>query len=144
MSEEAESPLRPGCSSETNSAKHRKYGSKCIWTKDEDEKLKVLVDKFGERWDVVASLVGCGKTDVQCQHRWHKVVNPELVKGPWTKEPGALRRSPRGSCLLIAFPLSETAARAGIVCIVDMLPGERTRQVGPTSPIGRGGGGGFA
>jgi hypothetical protein len=52
----------------------------------QDEKLKVLVDKFGERWDVVAGLVGAGKTDVQCQHRWHKVVNPELVKGPWTKE----------------------------------------------------------
>jgi hypothetical protein len=23
---------------------------------------------------------------VQCLHRWQKVLNPELVKGPWTKE----------------------------------------------------------
>ena len=26
-----------------------------------------------------------GRTDVQCLHRWHKVLNPELVKGPWAK-----------------------------------------------------------
>lgn len=26
------------------------------------------------------------RTDVQCQHRWQKVLNPELIKGPWTKE----------------------------------------------------------
>uniref|UniRef100_A0A4W3GRL8 MYB proto-onco like 1 n=1 Tax=Callorhinchus milii TaxID=7868 RepID=A0A4W3GRL8_CALMI len=28
----------------------------------------------------------CNRTDVQCQHRWQKVLNPELIKGPWTKE----------------------------------------------------------
>ena len=27
-----------------------------------------------------------GRTDVQCLHRWQKVLNPELTKGPWTKE----------------------------------------------------------
>lgn len=27
-----------------------------------------------------------GRTDVQCLHRWQKVLNPELVKGPWSKE----------------------------------------------------------
>ncbi|KAG1355117.1 putative chromosome transmission fidelity protein 8 [Cocos nucifera] len=26
------------------------------------------------------------RTDVQCLHRWQKVLNPELVKGTWTKE----------------------------------------------------------
>ena len=26
------------------------------------------------------------RTDVQCLHRWQKVLNPDLVKGPWTKE----------------------------------------------------------
>uniref|UniRef100_A0A8K9Y3N9 Uncharacterized protein n=1 Tax=Oncorhynchus mykiss TaxID=8022 RepID=A0A8K9Y3N9_ONCMY len=24
--------------------------------------------------------------DSQCQHRWQKVLNPEMMKGPWTKE----------------------------------------------------------
>ena len=27
-----------------------------------------------------------GTTDVQCLHRWQKVLDPNLVKGPWTKE----------------------------------------------------------
>lgn len=27
-----------------------------------------------------------GRTDVQCLHRWQKVLNPEIIKGPWTKE----------------------------------------------------------
>lgn len=26
------------------------------------------------------------RTDVQCLHRWQKVLNPRLVKGPWTTE----------------------------------------------------------
>jgi cytochrome c oxidase subunit IV len=26
------------------------------------------------------------RTDVQCLHRWQKVLNPALVKGPWTEE----------------------------------------------------------
>lgn len=30
--------------------------------------------------------VSQNRTDVQCQHRWQKVLNPELIKGPWTKE----------------------------------------------------------
>ena len=26
------------------------------------------------------------RTDVQCLHRWQKVLNPNLTKGPWTKD----------------------------------------------------------
>ncbi|XP_022882956.1 transcription factor MYB3R-5-like [Olea europaea var. sylvestris] len=26
------------------------------------------------------------RSEVQCLHRWQKVLNPELVKGPWTPE----------------------------------------------------------
>lgn len=55
------------------------------WTKEEDEKLKRLVEVHGERWDFISSHFP-DRADVQCQHRWQKVVNPELVKGPWTKE----------------------------------------------------------
>ena len=25
-------------------------------------------------------------SDVQCHQRWNKVINPEIVKGTWTKE----------------------------------------------------------
>jgi myb proto-oncogene protein len=26
------------------------------------------------------------RTEVQCLHRWQKVLDPELIKGPWTQE----------------------------------------------------------
>ena len=46
----------------------------------QDEKLRRLVEIHGERWDFIASHFP-DRADVQCQHRWSKVVNPELVKG---------------------------------------------------------------
>uniref|UniRef100_A0A8C2F8A8 Transcriptional activator Myb n=2 Tax=Cyprinus carpio TaxID=7962 RepID=A0A8C2F8A8_CYPCA len=53
---------------------------------EQDEKLKRLVEHHGsEDWKVIASFLP-NRTDVQCQHRWQKVLNPELIKGPWTKE----------------------------------------------------------
>ncbi|XP_034018386.1 transcriptional activator Myb isoform X3 [Thalassophryne amazonica] len=68
-----------------NKAGKRHLG-KTRWTREEDEKLKKLVEVHGsEDWKVIASLLS-NRTDVQCQHRWQKVLNPELIKGPWTKE----------------------------------------------------------
>ena len=44
------------------------------------------MDDIGtDNWKEVASNFH-DRTDVQCLHRWQKVLNPELVKGPWTKE----------------------------------------------------------
>jgi len=63
----------------------KKHINRGRWTKEEDEKLRRLVEIHGERWDFIASHFA-DRADVQCQHRWSKVVNPELVKGPWTKE----------------------------------------------------------
>ena len=58
----------------------KKHINRGRWTKEEDEKLKRLVEVHGERWDLLASHFP-DRADVQCQHRWQKVVNPELVKG---------------------------------------------------------------
>uniref|UniRef100_A0A8C9T957 Transcriptional activator Myb n=1 Tax=Scleropages formosus TaxID=113540 RepID=A0A8C9T957_SCLFO len=59
---------------------------KSRWTREEDEKLKKLIEHHGsEDWKLIASFLP-KHTDVQCHHRWQKVLNPELVKGPWTKE----------------------------------------------------------
>ena len=55
------------------------------WSKMEDLKLKGFVEQHGENWEVISQLMK-NRTDVQCQHRWNKVVNPNLIKGPWTKE----------------------------------------------------------
>ena len=51
----------------------------------QDMKLKQLVDEYSERWDLISQHFA-DRSDMQCQQRWQKVVNPELVKGPWTKE----------------------------------------------------------
>uniref|UniRef100_A0A8C2JJV3 V-myb avian myeloblastosis viral oncogene homolog-like 1 n=1 Tax=Cyprinus carpio TaxID=7962 RepID=A0A8C2JJV3_CYPCA len=59
---------------------------KIKWSRDEDEKLKKLVEQHGtDAWKSIANYFPT-RTDGQCQHRWQKVLNPELVKGPWTKE----------------------------------------------------------
>ncbi|KAL6045360.1 Myb-related protein B [Balamuthia mandrillaris] len=56
------------------------------WTKQEDNTLREAVKLYGAKnWKQIAECVP-GRSDVQCLHRWQKVLNPELVKGPWTKE----------------------------------------------------------
>ena len=76
----------------TNASNHGqgKHVNKGRWTKEEDAVLKQLVSNAeqlgtGLRWDSIAGHFP-DRSDVQCQQRWAKVVNPELVKGPWTKE----------------------------------------------------------
>ncbi|XP_072265031.1 transcriptional activator Myb isoform X3 [Pyxicephalus adspersus] len=67
-------------------SKGKRHLGKTRWTREEDEKLKKLVEQNStEDWKVIASFLP-NRTDVQCQHRWQKVLNPELIKGPWTKE----------------------------------------------------------
>ena len=56
------------------------------WTLAEDELLRKAVQEFGgKNWRKISSRIE-GRTDVQCLHRWQKVLRPGLVKGPWTKE----------------------------------------------------------
>uniref|UniRef100_A0A0A9H4S3 Uncharacterized protein n=1 Tax=Arundo donax TaxID=35708 RepID=A0A0A9H4S3_ARUDO len=44
------------------------------------------MDAFkGRQWKKIAESFP-DKTEVQCLHRWQKVLNPELIKGPWTQE----------------------------------------------------------
>uniref|UniRef100_A0A3B3QZZ9 Zinc finger BED domain-containing protein RICESLEEPER 2-like n=1 Tax=Paramormyrops kingsleyae TaxID=1676925 RepID=A0A3B3QZZ9_9TELE len=68
-------------------AEQRECGKlKVKWTPEEDESLKTLIQNFGQNdWKCIASFLP-GRTEYQCQHRWLKVLNPDLVKGPWTKE----------------------------------------------------------
>uniref|UniRef100_A0A3P9IFQ5 V-myb avian myeloblastosis viral oncogene homolog-like 2b n=1 Tax=Oryzias latipes TaxID=8090 RepID=A0A3P9IFQ5_ORYLA len=59
---------------------------KVRWTQEEDDKLKGLVQKLGTNdWKRICSHLPT-HSENQCQHRWFKVLDPELVKGPWTKE----------------------------------------------------------
>lgn len=71
---------------EASGIKGKKYVNRGRWTKEEDDKLRrVLGNSTSWDWPSVAGLFH-DRTEVQCQHRWYKVLNPELVKGPWTKE----------------------------------------------------------
>ncbi|XP_036292933.1 myb-related protein A isoform X5 [Pipistrellus kuhlii] len=64
----------------------KKLWNRVKWTRDEDDKLKKLVEQHGtDDWTLISSHLQ-NRSDFQCQHRWQKVLNPELIKGPWTKE----------------------------------------------------------
>lgn len=75
------------CSSQgSQSGSQKKFVNRGRWLKTEDEKLKDVVQRLGEgNWSSVSSQFH-DRSDVQCQQRWDKVVNPSLIKGPWTKE----------------------------------------------------------
>ncbi|GAB2295753.1 Transcription factor myb3r-5 [Dionaea muscipula] len=56
------------------------------WTPEEDETLrKAVVTYKGKSWKKIAEFFP-DRSEVQCLHRWQKVLNPALVKGPWTQE----------------------------------------------------------
>ncbi|KAF7035948.1 hypothetical protein CFC21_046724 [Triticum aestivum] len=56
------------------------------WTPEEDDILSRAVQTYnGKNWKKIAECFP-DRTDVQCLHRWQKVLNPELIKGPWSKE----------------------------------------------------------
>ncbi|TRY97808.1 hypothetical protein DNTS_008294 [Danionella cerebrum] len=52
----------------------------------QDDKLRKLVLSSGSGdWKSIAGFLP-NRSEHQCQHRWFKVLDPDLVKGPWTKE----------------------------------------------------------
>ena len=56
------------------------------WTKAEDAQLCQAVKAVGPKnWRrISAEFLQGRRSDVQCLHRWQKVLRPGLVKGPWT------------------------------------------------------------
>ena len=70
----------------TGPTKYQDGANKGHWTPKEDELLELAVRRFNSKnWKKIAECLD-GRTDVQCLHRWQKVLNPTLVKGPWSKE----------------------------------------------------------
>ncbi|GMI31519.1 hypothetical protein TeGR_g4031 [Tetraparma gracilis] len=61
------------------------------WSAAEDARLKEIVEGHGAKnWKNIAALLGTLRNDVQCLHRWNKVLKPGLHKGPWTSEEDAI------------------------------------------------------
>lgn len=58
------------------------------WFVLQDLRLQQAVERHNAKnWKRISEeAFGGTKTDVQCLHRWQKVLDPSLVKGPWTKE----------------------------------------------------------
>ena len=74
-------------SSTASSGKRRASMGK--WTEHEDEILRQAVDAHsGKNWKKIADRLP-GRSDVQCLHRWQKVLKPGLIKGPWTPQEDA-------------------------------------------------------
>jgi hypothetical protein len=61
------------------------------WTAEEDARLRdIVVANNAKNWKKISSLLGNNRTDVQCLHRWNKVLKPGLHKGAWSKEEDAI------------------------------------------------------
>ncbi|RXN25802.1 myb-related A isoform X1 [Labeo rohita] len=90
-----------------DSKNSKKTLCKIKWSRDEDEKLKKLVEQHGtdawklianyfpvielvhkygpKRWSVIAKHLQ-GRIGKQCRERWHNHLNPEVKKSSWTQE----------------------------------------------------------
>jgi len=56
------------------------------WTTEEDDALRAAVEEHGAKnWKLISQRLP-DRTEVQCLHRWQKVLKPTLVKGPWTSQ----------------------------------------------------------
>lgn len=74
---------------EASVSTNKRRASMGKWSEEEDEILKLAVHEYGGKsWKRIAGRLP-GRTDVQCLHRWQKVLRPGLVKGPWTTEEDA-------------------------------------------------------
>lgn len=67
-------------------------GNSGRWTPLEDARLREGVERFGAcSWKQISEeCMMSSRSDVQCLHRWQKVLRPGLVKGPWTVEEDAI------------------------------------------------------
>ncbi|XP_071660168.1 myb-related protein A isoform X5 [Patagioenas fasciata] len=85
----------------------KKICNRVKWTRDEDERLKKLVEQNGtddwafiashlqvielvqkygpKRWSLIAKHLK-GRIGKQCRERWHNHLNPEVKKSSWTEE----------------------------------------------------------
>ncbi|KAL2018291.1 hypothetical protein VTK56DRAFT_995 [Thermocarpiscus australiensis] len=58
---------------------------KGAWDDDEDRRLRDAVSKYGQRWTLVASMVGSRSSD-QCAKRWQHRLDPRLEHEDWTPD----------------------------------------------------------
>ncbi|OHT13239.1 hypothetical protein TRFO_16685 [Tritrichomonas foetus] len=70
----------------------KNHGIRQMFSPEEDEALKELVKKFGDKdWKFVARKMP-GRTTRQCRERYKSYLAPEIKNGPWTKDEDELLR----------------------------------------------------
>ena len=63
-----------------------------IWTVEEDEAIRAMVEKYGTKsWAVIAENLThtysiSGRSGKQCRERWHNHLDPFINKTGWTEE----------------------------------------------------------
>lgn len=55
------------------------------FSKDEDIKLKELVNNYGTNWNVISEKMG-NRNARQCKERWTNYLSPNVIMKPWTSE----------------------------------------------------------
>jgi len=101
------------------------------WTKEENQKLAVLVSSYGEKkWKRISAEMGGQKTGAQCAQHWKRVLSPEIRKGHWdeNEEDLLLRLVVQyGSCWKkIAKKIPQ---RTDIQCRYQYLKAKQSREV---------------
>lgn len=67
---------------------HRPH-PKIKFTPEEDERLKMIVEQFGEGdWVLVSQHMG-NRNPRQCKERWQNYLSPKVCKDPWSPEEDA-------------------------------------------------------
>ncbi|CAM9540731.1 unnamed protein product [Chrysoparadoxa australica] len=76
----------------TNAPGGRSGSDRRVWSREEDEAIKILVAKYGTRsWSVIADHIVSdfniqGRSGKQCRERWHNHLDPNINKNAWTEE----------------------------------------------------------
>ncbi|PRP77321.1 hypothetical protein PROFUN_05566 [Planoprotostelium fungivorum] len=84
--EKAASLSEGGSNTRNGSSGPQQRTNKSSWSAEEDARLKEAIENSKTRnWKQIAEGIH-GRTHTQCLHRWQKVLDPQLVKGAWTKE----------------------------------------------------------
>ena len=91
------------------------------WSAKDDAALRAAVAFHGAKnWRKISQSMGpLGRSDVQCLHRWNKVLKPGLVKGPWTKAEDAVVQQ-----IVLKYGVGKIKWSQ----IADMLPGRIGKQ----------------
>lgn len=65
--------------------KKKKKAQRKIWQESEDQKVLDLVQKYGERWALISSLME-GRTEKQIRERYLNKLKPNIKSSPWSQE----------------------------------------------------------